>query len=137
MSDINLDTGVFDTVMLCILLAWPGFVGGAAAGAVIGTLAWTRRPLLGCFLGFIAGALVGWGLGLWGYAAWANAPLSTSVDYGDAIWMAIERSIPGLLAGVAIGASAWSRRRSLGAAIGAVAGGMLSATLWFALAGGS
>lgn len=137
MSDISLDYGFFGTVMLCILLAWPGFVGGAAIGAAIGALAWTRHRPFGCVIGFIAGALIGWGVCFWGYTAWANSPMSTNVDFVDAIYMAIERSVPGLLVGVAIGAAAWSRRRNLGAAIGALAGGMLSTTLWFAILGGS
>jgi hypothetical protein len=136
MSDISLDYGLFGTVMLFILLGWPGFVGGALIGATIGTLAWTTRRILGCLIGFVVGALVGWGVCLWGYQAWSASPMSTNVDFLDAIAMALERAFPGLLVGLAIGA-AWSRRRSLGAAIGALSGGMLSATLWFAIAGGS
>ena len=133
MSDINLEYGFFDTIRLNIALAWPGVVGGAAIGA----LAWTARRLLGCVLGFFSGALIGWAIGLWGYFAWADSSLSTNVGFFDAVDLALERALPGLVAGVAVGGAAWRRRRGLGAAIGAVAGAILSATLWFAFAGGS
>ena len=137
MSDINLEYGVFDTIMLNLVLAWPGVVGGAAIGAAIGALAWTARRLSGGALGLVSGALTGWAIGLWGYFAWANSPLSTSLDFFAAVELALERAVPGLLAGAAIGGAAWRRRRALGAALGAVVGALLSATLWFALAGGS
>lgn len=137
MSDVSLDTGFFGTVMLFILLGWPGFVAGAAIGAVIGTLAWEAHRFVGCLVGVVAGALIGWGACLWGYQAWANSPMSTNIYFIEAIWIAVERSIPGLLAGLAIGAAAWSCRRSLGGVLGAVAGGLVSATLWFAVFGGS
>src|SRR5208283_18072 len=130
MSDINLEYGFFGTIGLYILLAWPGVVGGATIGAAIGALAWTARRMLGCVLGFFSGALIGWTIGLWGYFAWADSSL-TNIDFYNAVDLALERALPGLVVGAAIGGVAWRRRRGLGAAIGAVAGATLSATLLF------
>jgi hypothetical protein len=109
MYDINLEYGFFDTIMLNLVLAWPGVVGGAAVGAAIGALAWTARRLSGGALGLFSGALIGWAIGLWGYFAWADSPLSTSVDFFDAVVLALERALPGLGAGAAIGGAAWRR----------------------------
>jgi hypothetical protein len=135
-SDISLDYGFFSTLILSLFLAWPGVVGGAAIGAAIGALASTARRMLGGALGCVLGALLGWGIGVLGYMAWALSDLSVSVDFSDAIVLALERAAPGLLVGAAIGGAAWRARRSLGAIFGALAGGALSATLWFALIGG-
>jgi hypothetical protein len=136
LSDINLDFGFPSTVLFSFFLAWPGVLGGAAIGALIGALAWRKRRLAGGVLGGLLGVLIGWGVGFLGYLAWADTDISVSVDFFDAVILAVERSAPGLLFGAAIGGAVWPSRRDLGLVIGAVAAGALSATLWFALAGG-
>ena len=71
-----------------------------------------RGRMLGCVLGFFSGALIGWTIGLWGYFAWADSSL-TNIDFYNAVDLALERALPGLVVGAAIGGAAWRRRRGL------------------------
>ena len=134
MSDITLgDNGPLFWAMLVLFGAWPAILASAAFGAATGALVWTARRRWGCALGGFAGALIGWAVCYWGYLAWADSSLSISVDFPDAILLALERGSPGLLAGAAIGAMAWRRRRGAGAALGALAGFAISAAAGLAL----
>jgi len=129
LSDISLSFSVFDLALLALLIGWPGIVVGAA----LGVLVWPGRRLLGCG----AGALIGWAVGIAGFYAWTASDLHKTVDFAGAVVLAAERASPGLLVGAAIGGAARRSERLAGAAIGALVGGALSATAWFALAGGA
>ena len=81
MSDINLEYGFFDTLILSLFIAWPVLLGCIAIGAAIGALAWRTRRLAGGALGGLLGVLAGWGIGLAVYEAWADTDLSVSVSF--------------------------------------------------------
>jgi hypothetical protein len=66
MSDIALDWGPLDYTLIALILGSPGFLIGAAAGAV----AWRRHRLFGALIGACAG-LVLW---LGGFVLWKMSP---------------------------------------------------------------
>lgn len=51
MSDIDIKFEWWELVLLSPLLGWPGLF----AGAVIGAIAWKKRPIVGGILGAIVG----------------------------------------------------------------------------------
>jgi hypothetical protein len=66
MSDIGLNWGPFDIAAIALIIGAPGFVIGAALGALL----WRRR----CFLGSMIGAFAGLVLWLGGFVLWKTIP---------------------------------------------------------------
>jgi Na+/proline symporter len=54
MSDIGLELGPLDFVMIALIIGAPGLVAGAALGTVL----WRRHRLYGAVLGAVAGLVV-------------------------------------------------------------------------------
>jgi hypothetical protein len=68
MSDIGLDLGPLDVVMIALIIGVPGLVVGAALGAVL----WRRHRFYGAVLGAVAGLVVFDA----GFVAWKASPWS-------------------------------------------------------------
>lgn len=51
MSDIRIEFGPLELILLVFLLGWPGLL----AGALVGVLAWRRRRVAGVALGALLG----------------------------------------------------------------------------------
>ena len=54
MSDISIEFGPLELIALVFLMGWPGFLIGAAIGA----LTWKRRRAIGAGVGALLGAFV-------------------------------------------------------------------------------
>jgi Na+/proline symporter len=68
MSDIRLDFGPLDFVMIALIIGAPGLVVGAALGALL----WRRHRFYGAVLGAVAGLVVFDA----GFVAWKASPWS-------------------------------------------------------------
>jgi Na+/proline symporter len=66
MSDIGLDLGPLDVVMIALIIGSPGLVVGAALGALL----WRRHRFYGAVLGAVAGLVVFDA----GFVAWKASP---------------------------------------------------------------
>jgi hypothetical protein len=66
MSDISLDWGPLDYMMIALIIGAPGLVIGTALGAIV----WRRRRILGAVIGALLGLL----LWLGGFVLWKSSP---------------------------------------------------------------
>lgn len=122
MSDIGLNWGLVDYLLLALILGAPGLV----IGAICGALAWRRHRARGALTGAALGAIIC----IAAFMAWAESKLSMNFGFGDLLVLALVRSAPGLATGAAAGA--WIRRadRVTGAVLGALVGGVLCLMGW-------
>jgi hypothetical protein len=67
MSDIGLDWGPLDFVMIALIIGAPGLLIGAALGAIL----WRRHRIYGCLIGAVAGlVLYDTGFLAWKASSW-------------------------------------------------------------------
>ncbi|HEY2178614.1 MAG TPA: hypothetical protein VGH15_08525 [Caulobacteraceae bacterium] len=123
--DLHWGPGVY--ALFALATGGPGFVLGAVCGAIL----WRGHRFWGATAGALAGGAVLIGFFLW----WADGPASVSLDYFAAMARAALHSLPGLIAGAAIGAWRWPARRLAGAVAGGLIGAVLGLAVWIAISG--
>jgi hypothetical protein len=127
LSDISLNWGPLDILLIALLLGSPG----AALGALCGAIGWRAHRVWGAALGALIGGLVCLGA----FIAWAESDLSLNLGFSDAAALALRRGLPGLFVGAAAGAALWRSRRVFGALCGALAGVAIWLGGWLAFTG--
>jgi len=68
MSDISLDWGAFDYLIIALIIGAPGLAIGGALGAIVWRRHWLWGAALGAFAGLILwlGGFILWKLSPWG-----------------------------------------------------------------------
>jgi hypothetical protein len=127
LSDISLNWGPLDILLIALTLGSPG----AAIGALCGAFGWRAHRIWGAALGALIGGLVCLGA----FILWAETDLSRNLGFSDAALLALRRGLPGLLVGAAAGAASWRSRRVFGALCGALAGMAIWLGGWLAFTG--